>query len=251
MTHKLVICTPCFGSPESAQVSVAYHEATRVLSGDGIQYEPPRLFTNCDLVRARSRAVTRFLESDGTHLLFWDSDVVPRDVRVIWDMIDADKDVIALPYPRKKVNYENLADAIRNEDEQSARGRQTAHDLEAGATEWPLQFDGEPVIDSSCLVQVKYAPCGFMMIKRECLEKLVEACRADLSFKDSSTGIVKTCVAIFMLILRDGVLMSEDYSFCERVRNYGMQVWAYLDPADHIGPHRYRGRWQSLVDAHV
>jgi hypothetical protein len=248
---SLVICTPLFGTPSTASVSLGYHEMATMLATDQVLHLPGYLFTNCDLVRARSRAVHMFLStSSAAHLLFWDGDVVPRDIRVLNRMIEANKDVIGLPYPRKVVDYYALSDAVRDEQEQEQLGRQSPDELEAAATQWPMMYDGDPVIGPDALAKCLYVPMGFTLISRSCLERMTEAYGDSLSFKDSSSGKVETAVALFMLMLRGGILFSEDYSFCQRWRDLGGEVWALLDPADHVGPHRYRGHWQGLVRPH-
>lgn len=254
MTPKLVICTPLYGHPESASVSLAY-----MLAREKILRRPDisiigehNLFMNCDLVRARSRAVHMFLESSASHLLFWDSDVIPRDLRCIDAMVASGKDVISLPYPRKAVDFEALSLAVRNEQEQSERGRQDAFDLECGATSWPMMWDGWPDIGPDATAPVEYAPAGFMMLSRSCCELLVEACRKDLSFRDvGGRGAQVRMVAVFQLMIRNELLLSEDFSFCQRWRDLGDKCWVLADPADHVGAHRYRGHQRALIAGHI
>lgn len=252
MTPKLVVCTPLYGTPQTAKLSVAYHNASNALrKREGVDFLAGELFTNCDLVRARSRAVQIFVErSSASNLLFWDEDVIPRDLRCIDAMLASGKDVISLPYPRKRLNFPQLADAVRNEDEQGERGRQSADELEAAASEWPIQFDGHATIGTDALAEVTYAPAGFMMLSRVVCERLIEA-HKDLVFRDTIDGVTSRAIAVFMLMIRNEILLSEDFSFCQRWRDMGEKCWILADPADHIGPHRYRGHWQGLVGGQV
>jgi len=69
---KILITTPVYGAPDSASVSVAYHEALLSMAQSGqIQLTPHMQWIGEDLVRVRCRALRFFLEeTDCTHLLF-------------------------------------------------------------------------------------------------------------------------------------------------------------------------------------
>jgi len=95
------ICTPVFGTPATASVSLAYLNGWRSMSRT-VELLPPTDYTNCDLVRARSRGVRTALEKGSSHLLFWDSDVGGDGVAtVLQGMLALSKDFIAAPYRRK------------------------------------------------------------------------------------------------------------------------------------------------------
>lgn len=251
MTEKrLVISTPIYGTPENASVSWGYHEAIlSVHRNNFVHILHPALGFSSDLVRARSRAVRKFLESAGTHLLFWDEDVVPRDAHeIIAIMIGSDLDVIACPYPRKRIRWDSVALAVRDEDEQVSLGRQTASELQGESTDWPMRtISPEPSIiltnnDNGQVWPVYEAnecAMGFTMLSRSCLERMCEAYRRDLEFLDQDAGKKCPTVALFQLMIRDGTLCSEDYSFCERWKDIGGKMWMLGDNCSHVGAHRF------------
>lgn len=237
---KLVIATPLFGTPSSATVHWAYADAMlHIIRSAQIDRIPSLMMLSCDLVRARSRAVRMFLESDGTHLLFWDSDVVPRDTQIIQLMIQSGKDVVCAPYPRKKVRWDQMAAGVRDESEQASMGRQDAKELEALSIDWTTRSMGER---DGNFVRVRECGMGFTMMTRRCLDAMVAHFGTDgmgLNFIDSADGSKKPTTAIFSLLFRDGEMAPEDYSFCYRWRDLGGEVWMILDPASHIGSHVY------------
>jgi len=109
---KILITTPVYGAPDSASVSVAYHEALLSMAQSG-QIQLTRICNGIgeDLVRVRCRALRFFLEeTDCTHLLFWDADVGGSDptgeraccALALMGMLAEDVDVICAPYPRKR-----------------------------------------------------------------------------------------------------------------------------------------------------
>lgn len=236
MNPKLIICTPLYGNPESSTVSWGYHEAMMRLCRDpSVSSIAARFVVNCDLVRSRSRAVRIFLEGDGTHLLFWDEDVVPRDVTVISHMVQADRDIIALPYPRKKLDFDLIADNVRDEEEQARDGRQVAADLEGSGLEWPISMLDKP---TDAMARAAHVGIGFTLIKREALERMVAHYKDELTYFEAADGGAPT-VALFQLLLDGGALMSEDYSFFHRWRAIGGELWVIGDPARHVGSYAF------------
>jgi hypothetical protein len=238
---KVVIATPVYGKVESASVSYGYHSAVcRLLRDPAISFIEGRIFMNVDLVRARSRAVRMFLESPGTHLLFWDCDVVPRDLGVIGAMAASGKDVISLPYPRKRVDWDKVSDYVRDENEQAELGRQSGPELEGHSTDWPIRGTKELPVDG--VIRVNECGLGFTMIRREAIEKMIAA-HPELYFRDAVDGTVHPTFALFQLIIdpvnRD--ILSEDYSFCRRWRDLGGEIHMILDPASHVGEHVFGG----------
>lgn len=238
--NKLVIATPVYGKIESASVSWGYHVATcRLLRDPAIDFLDGRTFVNCDLVRARSRAVRMFLQTDGTHLLFWDEDVVPSDLSAISLMMNSGKDFVALPYPRKKIVWDAAADALPDENEMAVRGRMTGPEIEGSATEWPHGGHVSSEQDGG-MMRVERVGMGFTMITRGALEKMIER-HPELAFVDSIDGAEHKTTALFQLMLTGRDLLSEDFSFCRRWRDLGGDIWIVLDPAAHVGAHVFGG----------
>lgn len=240
---KIAIVTPVYGSLESASVALGYHaKVCAMLRHPDVKQIDSRYFVNCDLVRARSRAVRMVLESPDTDILFWDSDVVPHDIRVIEAMYASEKEVIGVPYPKKKIRWDHMADHVRNEDEQAEMGRQTGAELEASSLDWPMRYLDDSVnstVDGP-LRRVAELGMGFMMIRRGALEKMTQAYKAELTFLDAVDGKRVPTVALFQLMIEPGgELLSEDYSFCRRWSALGGDVWAFADPAVHVGAHAF------------
>ena len=162
MTRKICIATPVYGRPDAAMVSWAYHNAfAGLMRHPDVSSIGGTLVLNCDLVRARSRIVRMFLETDNTDLLMWDADVAPKDMNAIHAMVSSEKDVIALPYPRKSIHWEVIADNVRDEQEQSIHGRQTGSELEGYGLDWPLRILDQKHVDG--IARVSEVGLGFTL----------------------------------------------------------------------------------------
>jgi hypothetical protein len=272
--RKLLISSPVYGTPDTAQVSWAYSVATNILShAPDVAFVPMQLGLSSDLVRARSRGIRYFLDSDATHYLMWDVDVIPRDLGLVTIMINAGVDFITLPYPRKRVRWDALSLAVRDEDEQAALGRQSPEELEGHSVDWPLRVlsaEGMRTVKAGGrewpLARISECGMGFTMITRRVAERMVEVYGAQtwretvwkpetpgdpfgsgvwveeprsLVFNDDESGKRTPTVALFQLMQRGGELCSEDYSFCYRWRDLGGDIWMLGDAASHIGNYRF------------
>jgi hypothetical protein len=260
---KVLIYTPTFGTPSTASVSLGYHLALYQFARDTkVELLEARYFTECDLVRARSRAVRLFLqESDATHLLHWDSDVVGDSSMAsaaLQNMIASGHDLVGAPYPRKKVRWDRVARA-------AAEGARAPGQLEIAAYEYPYGLLGgvdgqsaEVEVKQGCL-EVDYMSFGFTLTSRNCLERMWSAYAPTLSFGDYFEYDVAWTVALFQLLIpwqnpsppySVGPMLSEDYSFCSRWKAIGGKVMMYIGPGSpmhHVGPALFRGAREGLV----
>lgn len=262
--RKIFICTPVYGTVSTASVSLEWHQKQL-----GLLHEPAIVaraqFINADLVRSRSRACHIFLANpEWEWLLFWDADVIPRDMRIVGPLTSLGVDMVGLPYPHKQIDWEAAADGVRDEHEQATLGRQTGIQLEAlaqtvpYATSNPYQemrivewvgAQGEPG-GTFQLAEIDYMGFGFMLLSRRCVEKMADAYREELTYKDKFMGVRADVVALFQLMItpQKRELLSEDYAFCERWRALGEHVWCATDPASHVGGHVFRGHQAQVIE---
>jgi hypothetical protein len=89
------------------------------------------------------------------------------------------------------------------------------------SNDWPCELRGrdedKSLIRDGNLYSAMNIPFGFVRFKRSALERMVESYRGkDLDFLDHDGGKKHPTVALFQLMIREGVLCSEDYSFCYR-----------------------------------
>lgn len=210
------IATPMYGGLCHGSYAASLFRTVPVFmnAGVGLQYA----FTvNESLVpRARDSLVHDFLASECTHLMFIDSDIgfAAED---ILSMVDAGKDVICGLYPRKEIDWEQVAAAV-------GRGVAPA-DLPAHTGSLVVNtLPGAPPVESfaatDSAVEVANAGTGFMLIRREVFELLA----AEVPVY--KVGTKQVGQFFDMRIDETATLLSEDFSFCRRVRGNGFMVWA-------------------------
>lgn len=248
---RLFIATPMRGN-----VSATYTASVWRLLADE-KFDPSASFeivnvqtSQDDLVRVRSRFVSRFLnQTDATHLLFLDSDIeVPP--WAIQGMIDVKRDFVCIPYPKRDgVDW----DRVRQEGNRSLPAEACAYRYAFKPHDNTISLD-----PSAKVAEIDGIGLGCALLSRNMLERMSDfhnsepgtfdqsGERLDLGFDDGEHG---PSVALFQLILKDRALMSEDYSFCSRWRAMGGQIWMYLgpgSPANHYGEHNYKGAIEAF-----
>lgn len=221
------ICTPVFGDPTSASVPLQYHERCRhFMRSPDFDVFDMRLYVNTDLVRARSRAVTASLAKGVDGLIFWDVDVVAPVEQVaaaMRGMVHSGHDLVCVPYARKRGHWANV-------------GPKQDEEIEAG---YVLHAADAGKIENGC-APCRYVPMGFTYISRRLMKAVTEweMCR-HLQFRDHFEGAWHPSVAVFALIINsEGLLLSEDYSFCERAAALGFRPHVYLGQGtklQHVG----------------
>lgn len=242
MNCKVAISTPVDGHPDDALVHYSVQLAQRKL-GNVLRLDELGDFAgywvgSMDLVRARDRMARMFLfETDATHLLHWDEDVLPDDLNIVNRMLESGYDCIGAPYRRKK-----------QKEEYPYR---------------PMDADVEVV--NGC-VEVAALAFGFMLTSRACLQTMWNSYYAERTYIDVVSGskdgknVAHETVSMFDLMYTeprpapDGkpwrIKLSEDYSFCESYRRIGGKVMMYVgegSPVGHIGSHVFRGTREGLA----
>ena len=163
---------------------------------------------------ARAIMVQKFLDSDGTDLVFVDHDVSWQEGALL-RLVDAPVDCVAGIYPQRKDPISYTVQWVPDRAELWA-------DPETG------------------LLEVAGVPAGFMRMTRAMLERMVDAYPESEFYVESLPE--KKAYALFAS-WRDGKMKyGEDYSFCRRWREIGGTVW--VDPEikmGHVGNKTFQG----------
>jgi hypothetical protein len=237
----LMVATPAFGG----QVSTIYagsifHLQRAARSRPNLDLTVLMRDGDALITRARANLVTLFLDDpSATHLLFVDADIGFQPEQV-FRLIESGADVVAGVYPIKRVNWDKATRMI--ESNRPA--------MPSAALDYVLEIeDPDHVVAVDGFTRVRFAGTGFLMIRREVLERM---CRhpayASLRFfgehsHDALAGSPNR-FALFECMI-DPVTetyLSEDFAFCKRWTDIGGEIWADLQSRlDHVGPSVFHG----------
>jgi hypothetical protein len=239
----IYLAAPCYGGVINLYFMRAVLSLQEACRERGIGLHIDLMGGDALITRARSRLAARFLAHDkATHILFCDADIgfAPENV---FRLIDADRDVVAAVCPLKQIDWEKAR----------AAAKAGVEDLQAASIGYVVRFLQTP--DKSVEVvngfaKVAYAGTGFLMIKREAMQRVVDA-HPELHARmgDMADPLADEAVMVFdtMIEPETGQYLSEDYAFCRRWRDLGGEIWADVEARlTHVGHAAYVG---SLVQA--
>lgn len=239
---NLVIATPCFGG----QISVLYAASLFKLQKLVRSYSEINLkvlFKDGDalITRARASLISQFLEdASATHMLFVDADIGFEPEQVL-RLIECSADICAAIYPIKRIDWDKVKTTI-----ETARPNPAA-----AALKYVFEVDDPNAVTARAgFVKVRYAGTGFLMIRREALERMC-AHYPQLRYKrdhslDAATASDKRFALFECMIAEDGTYLSEDFAFCKRWTDMGGEIWADLNSRlDHVGPMAFCGDLSS------
>jgi hypothetical protein len=253
--HKLFVATPMYGGMNHGLYMKSCLDLQNIMSKYGVEVKFSFLFNESLITRARNYLVDEFLRTDYTHMLFIDSDIHfnPQDVIAL---LALDKEVIGGPYPKKSINWGNVAQAARNHPTMEPR------ELENLVGEYVFNVvRGTQQFQVSEPLEVMEIGTGFMMIKREVFTKLEKAF-PQLRYKPDHVGQANFDGTRYIHAFFDTIIdtvdsatgggsdryLSEDYMFCQLWRKIGGQI--YLCPwmrTQHIGTYAFTGNMPAVA----
>lgn len=233
---RIMIATPMYGGMCTGHYTRSLLRAVTRLRAMNIEVYWAHLVNESLITRARNELARIFLERGYSHLMFIDADIGFED-DAIFQLLMADKDIVCGIYPKKEVNWESVKRA-------ADAGRRDLEDF-AGAFVFNM-LEGNTETNEEGIFQMRHGGTGFMLIKRGVFEHLaphVPTYRVS-GFTDENGEPVKPLTSEFFAtsIDRSGVLLSEDYHFCELVRAHGGEVWGHPTlKLTHTGTYDFNG----------
>ena len=253
--NKLFVATPMYGGMAHGLYVKSCLDLQAVMSKYGVDTKFSFLFNESLITRARNYLVDEFLRSDCTHLLFIDSDIHydPRDVIALMAL---DKDVIGGPYPKKAINWGNIANAARKHPDLEPK------ELETLVGEYVFNVvKGTNQFQVTEPLEVMEIGTGFMMIKKHVFDQMKDAYPM-IHYKPDHVGQAHFDGSRYIHAFFDTVIdtkdsitgggsdryLSEDYMFCQMWRKIGGQI--YLCPwmkTQHIGTYAFSGNMPAVA----
>ena len=226
--HNVFFATPCYGGQVTDQFFLSMFRVSQTFMQHGINFRITTLRNESLVTRARNILTAMFLESDCSHLMFIDADI-EFDSESVLRALAYDIPIMAAAYPKKALPIQ-YAINFKFVDQATKQVR-----VENGAVE---------VLDAST---------GFFLIKREVVEKMMQA-YPELHYRNDSNideKFNKYCYSFFDTIHdpEDNRYLSEDYTFCRRWQKIGGEIW--LDPntkLNHVGAYTFEGDVSKIIN---
>jgi hypothetical protein len=254
--NKLFVATPMYGGMAHGLYIKSCLDLQNVMSKYGIETKFSFLFNESLITRARNYLVDEFLRSECTHLLFIDSDINYSAQDVV-ALMALDKDVIGGPYPKKAINWENVAKAARQHPDMEPQ------ELEKLVGQYVFNVvKGTKSFSVTEPLEVMEIGTGFMLVKREVFDKMKDA-YPNIHYKPDHVGQKNFDGSRYIHAYFDTVIdykesitgggsdryLSEDYMFCQMWRKIGGQI--YLCPwmkTQHVGTYAFSGNMPAVAN---
>lgn len=208
----IMVCTPCYGGQTFANFTDSMLRLQMECLRRGITLYWHHESNESLITRARNRMLSTFINSEGfTHLMWIDADIA-FEPEQFFALYEADVDVIAAAYPMKRYFFQEKGEPAKD----PAALLRYAYSI-AGPT--------SDIIDGR-RVEVLDAPTGFMLIKREVIDRMIEA-YPETFVSDSAGDEGQRHYLLFDTMMDGDRYLSEDYAFCRRWQKIGGKV--YLD----------------------
>lgn len=238
---KLYVSTPMYGGLCAGYYTQSLMTLQNIMRDNRIDMACSFLFNESLIQRARNALVHGFLKTDFTHLMFIDADIHfdPHDVL---PMILADKPIICGIYPKKEINWGQIhAAANANVPPEQLKNYSGSFVVNL------VEYNQKQSVNINIPVEIWNGGTGFMLIKREVFEKLIDKVPSYVNdTHDLSGAIGNERINEFFATSIEPIgerLLSEDYHFCKIWRELcGGTVWAApWAKLAHIGTHRFDG----------
>jgi hypothetical protein len=256
---KIIIATPAYGEMFFTPYVQSLFRLTRALD----QRNWPSDFCSTaysDIAESRNILLTYWYENtDASHLLFIDADM-GFEPQLVIDMLEFNKPVVGVIYPKKTVNLNQISDLTRS-GQSAQRAIANSHDF---VVRRPLRGTAR-----NGFMQVDGCGTGIFLIQRTCVDvmikKMPEIVDVDtlkpirrvpeirLAGSERLADGFDRFIRAFDFTVVDGQRLTEDYSFCHRWRHHCRgEVWANIAyEITHIGVQRFKARYSDAQGPRV
>jgi hypothetical protein len=237
---QIFIATPMYGAMCYGTYATSLAQLVSVFLRAKMPFKLGVTYNDSLVTRARDSLAHDFTQTECTHLMFIDSDI-GFQAEDILSMLAADKDIICGLYPHKRIDWEQVVEAVHRGVSPQELAKHTATFVVNTLDGASIAEVAEPAGRQP--VEVANGGCGFMLIKRAVLEGLADKVPAYESRVDNPF-VPKICKQFFDTSIdpADDSLLSEDYHFCKLARDNGYKVWAApWVVLSHIGTYMFTG----------
>lgn len=248
---SLAILTPCYGGLCYSGYTTSLINTIRIFDSCNFPVKPYFLNSDSLISRARNNLIgSAMLDTSITHFIFIDGDIIWNPFDII-KLILTDKLIIGGIYPKKKYEFNKI---IQNPsiitnwiEKKNVIDSNISNEiiLKNNLLNYNLNYLSSNLHIEKNLIEIKHLATGFMLIKREAIQTMIEK-YPETKYTDD-TGFISPNDSIYTYALFDcGVInksyYSEDWLFCHRWIELGGNIYADISiDLTHIGTENYQG----------
>jgi len=258
-THnpKLYILTPCYGGLCHVNYINKVMDTKDLLRSMGIDVVIQFIRNESLITRGRNNLIAKSMSDPRmTHVLFIDSDITWDPVSVL-KLIVNDKELSGGIYPIKKYYWDRLT---KENMESIIERKKLAYNKNLTETQliyhnllhYNFNYLEKNNHIENNMMEIYTLATGFMMIKRECINKMIAAYPKykytdDCGFLQGDEN--KYAYALFDCAIVNDHYFSEDWMFCHRWKEIGGKIFVDITiDLVHTGQEDYSGRILSTLN---
>ena len=251
---SVVILTPCYGSQCFVNYISSLLNTMSLFTKLGLKLRVEFCKNDSLVSRARNNLIAKAMhDKETTHMIFIDADITWNPVDII-KLILADKNIVGGVYPIKNYDWSKLVnpdkDTVKEwiDKKNGSQLSTTMSDqdmVQHRLMRYNLNYIGNTLEIVNNLTKVRHLATGFMMIRRDTIEKMGRAFPStkytdDVGFLHGSEN--EYAFALFDCGVEDGHYCSEDWLFCSRWSKMGGDVWIDVTiNLNHSGVEDFKG----------
>ena len=245
MANYVLVATPTAGNLVTAGYGSTLMAIARAARDAGWDFDN-LAFDGADVVMARNFLANHVLQDKRlSHILFLDSDMRVHQ-SVISRFLAENKPLLGAVYPRRNIDLGRYGAALK-------AGHSDA-EAQALAMDFNVKITASSMKVRDGLCEVHGIGFGCVLIQRGLLEEMARSgvAREVRSGVLKAHGLGDSYFDFFSTLpLEDGGYLSEDFSFCARVRQMdGGTIWAYIgDGVAHLGAFSYDSSFETQLIA--
>jgi hypothetical protein len=245
----IVFLTPCYGGMAHVSYMTSLINTMNVLKIYGIKSFIQFTTQESLISRGRNSLVASAMANpETTHLMFVDADIVWSAVEIL-KLVIADKEIVGGLYPKKSYDWNNVSKVC---EKLKSSNTLTAKTIQQHLVTYNFNPISRSLSIENNLTEVKHLATGFMMLKRSLIEEM-EVVYKDTKYTDK-TGHLRTeeeqkhCYALFDCCVKNQDYLSEDWYFCERVREMDKSIFIDITiDLSHLGTIPYVGSFRKYL----
>ncbi|HVZ43300.1 MAG TPA: hypothetical protein VHA82_05775 [Ramlibacter sp.] len=229
---SIFVATPCYGDQMLRGYVNSLLRSMVVLHEHGHSLHLVAFGNESLITRARNNLAAQFLGTKHDALMFIDADITWQP-QALLELIESKFPVCGIPYPTKRYNWDKIVELVNNPKPNAAP--MTSEKLNNLARLYTVNSSSEPpsVPLSKGWHKVNALGTGFLLIRRDALEKMRDHYRESLAYVNDVGHYLKVCppeqcVAVFDTMIEPETrrYLSEDYAFCRRWRDIGGEIFS-------------------------
>lgn len=256
---SVVILTPCYGSLCYVSYVSSLLNTMNLFSSIGVNLRVEFCRNDSLVSRARNNLIAKAMfDKAVTHMLFIDADITWNPIDIL-KLILADKNIVGGVYPVKNYEWEKLVkpenvlqDWIAKKNNSQIKVSVSDQDfIQHKMVRYNLNYISNTLEIANNLTKVRHLATGFMMIRRDTIEKMARAFPStkytdDVGYLHGEEN--EYAYALFDCGVEEGHYCSEDWLFCSRWAKMGGETWVDVTiNLNHCGVEDFKGSYLSSI----